>query len=331
MINHYANAPRQPVLIQRTSVRVLALSVLLAASGLEAAAYEARIHQQLTFLAAKHFTRCLAASEEEALTPLEVRYVARANVALAQSGFFRRGVRWSYYPRGDADGRALFGLIETRFGDQFDNAVGALEQAASEPAEDAELLKRLGRVVFYVQEVSSPAHVVPVYTSRWWRFSVGDRFDSHPVDEERVETLLEGACSDPLDDLDLYGVLAQTAERTLGAVDSSIPGMPSTWQAYWRFPKSPGEFGEYGPAGNRFGLKSEFRCEQQRCVLLRDDPLYEDFAAAQHALAVRATAQAMLLVRAPALDLPAPSAAADVAQEETSEETTEEAPEEAAR
>ena len=283
--------------------------MLTLVSGLASApsfAYDADTHQQLTFLAAKHFTRCLARSEPEALTPLQVRYVARANVGQAQSGFFRRGVRWSYYPRGDADGRALFGLIETRFGEQFDAAVAALEEAATNAEDDASLLKRLGRVVFYLQEVSSPAHVVPVYTSRWWRFSVGDRFDDYPVDEERVQALLDGSCSDPLDDLDLYGILAQTAERTLGAVDSSIPGMPSTWQAFWRFPDSAGDFGEYGAAGNRFGLKSEFRCDDETCVLLRDDPLYADFAAAQHALAVRATAQAMLLVRAaPAAATPA--------------------------
>ena len=91
-----------------------------------------------------------------------------------------------------------------------------------------------GRVVFYVQEVTSPARVVPVYTSRWWRFSVGDRFDDHPVDEARVQTLLDGACQDRLEDLDLYGLLSATADQTLGAVDSSIPGMPITWQAFWR-------------------------------------------------------------------------------------------------
>lgn len=276
-----------------TAVARLLLALLAAGSAGVCSAYEDDVHQQLTFLAAKHFTRCVADSEEQALSPLQVRYVVRANVGIAQGGVFKRGFRWSYYDGGDSDGRALFGLIETRFGEQFERAVRGFEAAST----DGDMLTRLGRIVHFVQEVTSPAHVVPVYTSRWWRFNVGDRFDGYRVDEDRVEELLEGACTDPLRDLDFAGLLVESAERTLGAVDSNIPGLPVTWQAFWQLPQRSGEFGEYGPAGNRFGQRAEFDCGDQRCVLLRRDPLYEEFAAAQHALAVRATAHAMLIAR----------------------------------
>ncbi len=274
---------------------------VLVGSASASFAYEEDVHQQLTFLAAKHFTRCVADTEEQALSPLQVRYVVRANVGIAQSGMFRRGFRWSYYDAGDSDGKALFGLVETRFGEQFERAVDGFERSAT----DGDMLTRLGRIVHFLQEVTSPAHVVPVYTSRWWRLNVGDRFDSYRVDEARVEELLEGACTDPLRDLHFPGLLVETAERTLGAVDSSIPGLPITWQAFWQLPQQSGEFGEYGPAGNRFGQRAEFDCEDERCVLLRKDPLYEDFAAAQHALAVRATAHAMLIARISHSQLPA--------------------------
>lgn len=290
-----------------------AFALSLIGSAGVASAYEDDVHQQLTFLAAKHFTRCVADSEEQALSPLQVRYVVRANVGIAQGGMFRRGFRWSYYDSGDSDGKALFGLVETRFSEQFERAVGGFERSAT----DGDMLTRLGRIVHFLQEVTSPAHVVPVYTSRWWRFNVGDRFDGFRVDEERVEELLEGACSDPLRDLNFPGLLVETAERTLGAVDSSIPGLPITWQAFWQLPQQSGEFGEYGPAGNRFGQRAEFDCEEERCVLLRKDPLYEEFAAAQHALAVRATAHAMLIARIshsqfPAVDSPMMAAPAPV-------------------
>lgn len=289
------------------------LFVLLAGSASTSVAYEEDVHQQLTFLAAKHFTRCVADTEEQALSPLQVRYVVRANVGIAQGGMLRRGFRWSYYDAGDSDGKALFGLVETRFGERFDRAVEGFERSAT----DGDMLTRLGRIVHFLQEVTSPAHVVPVYTSRWWRLNVGDRFDGYRVDVARVEELLEGSCSDPLRDLDFPGLLVETAERTLGAVDSNIPGLPITWQAFWQLPKQSGEFGEYGPAGNRFGLRAEFDCEGERCVLLRKDPLYEEFAAAQHALAVRATAHAMLIARIshnqfPAVDSPMMAAPAPV-------------------
>ena len=276
---------------RRAVRRCLALaSITWAAAGY---AYDADTHQQLTFLAAKHFSTCVSETESQALSPLQVRNVAKANVAIAQSGVFRRGLRWTYYAPLGVDDSALFGLIETRFGGRYVKVVEALVEAPDQATE----LTQLGKLVHYLQEATSPAHVVPVYTSRWWRFNVGDRFDERTIDEARVQTLLDGSCFDPLSELDLVGLLNQTAERTRGAVDSSIPGLPVTWQAFWSFSDEEGEFGEYGDAGNRFGLKTEFDCGESRCVLLEDDPLYDEFAAAQHALAVRATAHAMLIAR----------------------------------
>lgn len=62
--------------------------------------------------------------------------------------------------------------------------------------------------------------------------------------------------------------------------------------------KDEDEFGAYGPAGNNFGVRAEFACgEGERCLLLRDDPLYQEFAHVQHLIAVRATIQAMFLMQ----------------------------------
>ena len=58
------------------------------------------------------------------------------------------------------------------------------------------------------------------------------------------------------------------------------------------------EFGAYGPAGNNFGVRTEFTCgEAEQCLLLKDDPLYQEFAHGQHLTAVRATIQAMFLMQ----------------------------------
>ena len=90
-------------------------------------------------------------------------------------------------------------------------------------------------------------------------------------------------------------VLTDTADRTLAAVRESIDGLPASWTAFWTPSEDPGSFGDYGPAGNSFGRRTEFRCgADQRCVLLQDDPLYREFALARHLDAVRGTQAAML-------------------------------------
>ena len=35
----------------------------------------------------------------------------------------------------------------------------------------------LGYITNYLQNMTSPAHVVPVYFTRWWRLSFSDRFE----------------------------------------------------------------------------------------------------------------------------------------------------------
>ena len=58
---------------------------------------KARVHQQLTFLAAKQLSRCDQTSELQPLSALDTRYVVRANIAQADSNVFWRMFRWNYY------------------------------------------------------------------------------------------------------------------------------------------------------------------------------------------------------------------------------------------
>ena len=90
-------------------------------------------------------------------------------------------------------------------------------------------------------------------------------------------------------------IMRAVAIDTLVAVRLPISGIPASWEAFWKLAKDAGNFGEYGPAGNNFGRATEFRCQSsQRCVLLKDDPLYAQFARARHVAAVRGTMRAML-------------------------------------
>ena len=253
-------------------------------------AYEGDIHQRLTFIAAKQFNECMQTESGQRLSALDTRYLVKANVAQADGNVFSRMFRWSYYNRDDQTSRTFLGVLDTRFHNRFVELIGRLDGSRSRHRE----LQTLGRIINFIQDVTSPAHVVPVYTGRWWRFSQGDRFDRFAIDEDRITEAISTSCSYLQSAPGSYQTaLVDVATDTLTAVQGPIFGFPSTWEAYWQLAEDPDEFGEYGVAGNQFGQRTQFRCGEERCLLLKDDPLYQDFAASRHVAAVVATMQVM--------------------------------------
>ena len=273
----------------------LALACVMAAAP--AAAYEGSLHQELTFIAAKHFNNCAGHAALPRLTPLQVRYIAKANVRQTEANIFRRMTRWNYYDREEQRPRSMLWFIQTRMHQHFNRLVAELDAAEAL----ADRYSGLGRIVNYVQDMTSPAHVVPVFTARWWRWDISDRFDRYPVDADAVSAAGGDDCTDlEANAGDWDALLSATAERTLSAVREQIPGLPVSWQVFWRI-GDPGGFGGYGGAGNNFGRPAEFDCggrsRAERCVLLERDPLYEAFAADRHLDAVRATITAMWMLQ----------------------------------
>lgn len=276
---------------ERRHLLVLLLGVVAPVAGL---GYEPQVHQRLTFLAAKELNRCLQGSGVAPLTPLQVRFVANSNMGLASTNALVRFFRWSYF---DVTGgnRKVLGLIDTRFLDHFEQVVGEL----GDTRDPDERYRALGRIVSYVQLVSSPSRAVPVYAARFWRWSFSDRFDAYRVDEQALERALGRDCSS-LSELprSYRGILHDVAADTVQAVRSPIGGLPATWKAFWQPGDRPGDFGDYGPAGNSFGRAVEFPCRpttDEVCVLLEDDPLYLEFALERRLAAIRGTARAMFL------------------------------------
>jgi hypothetical protein len=273
--------------------QLLACSALVAGALLcdSSAAYDPELHQQFTFIAAKQFNRCLEGSTLPRLTPLQVRYIAKSDVAQAQGSWYGQ-FRWGYYDRSAQGQKKLLWLIDTRLHDRFHQ----LESDLSSAQEMSDRYSDLGYVVNYLQNMTSPAHVVPVYFTRWWRFSLSDRFDAYSIDEAAVERSLNTDCAAllQLPDLPVGEVLRDTASATLRAVQRRIDSLPVTWQAFWKLADDPEQFGEYGRAGNNFGRRVEFKCGDTKCVLLDKDPLYDAFALERHVDAVNATMRAML-------------------------------------
>lgn len=275
--------------------------VLLLCLAPSARSYDGDLHQSFTFLAAKQFNRCVEGSSVPPVSSLQVRYIARSSVAQADPNLFVRMFRWNYYDRTAEAEHTAFWLFNTRFHDRFNELLRRLADARKE----VDVYREFGRIVSYLQMVTSPPRVVPVFTGRFWRLSFSDQFDRYPSDETELARLIEADCSflDPLPAA--YGeILTSTALRTLEDLQTPISGMPTSWEAFWTLAKDGDGFGEYGPAGNNFGRKTDFRCgSDQRCLLLEEDPIYQEFALKRHADAVRATMRAMYLLQTrPQLD-----------------------------
>ena len=255
------------------------------------AAYDPPLHQQFTFIAAKQLNRCLEGSSIPRLTPLQVRYIAKSDVAQAQGSWIPQ-MHWGYYDRSAQGPKKLLWVVDTRLHDHFRQLEGEMASAQ----EMSDQYSDLGYIVNYLQNMTSPAHVVPVYFTRWWRFSLADRFDGYPIDEEALERALNTDCAALLEgpEQPVDEILTDTASATLRAVQRRIDALPVTWQAFWKLADDPEQFGEYGRAGNNFGRRVEFKCGDTKCVLLDKDPLYDAFALERHVDAVNATMRAML-------------------------------------
>ena len=281
----------------RARVAGCGLLVLMLLSG-GAQAYPEATLQTLTFTAAKAFNRCVEGTATPRLSALQVRNLVLGNVAEGEAGVLRQATRWGYYDRaeGEEDRRWLW-LVSTRLHDRFeDRAAKVLMQdgvRATLRYED------LGSVLHYLQRVTIPANVVPIFHPRPWRWPSGDRFTDYPVDEARLSEAGEGLCAalaQTPEALTFDALLEQTAGATLDALRQPIADMQSSWYAFWELGE-PGRFGRYGEAGNRFGRAANFPCGTDRCQLLDDDPIYAAFAAAQHRLALLATMRGILLLQ----------------------------------
>jgi hypothetical protein len=262
-----------------------------------AQAYDGPLHQQFTFIAARHLNDCLDGTSLPRLAPLEVRYIALANVAEVEGGWFGWMFRSDFYDRARQAEKSWMWVLDTRIHERYRESIERLEEADELDRHAAsDRYAALGRVVATIEDMTSPAHVVPVYFARWWRLNLSDRFDGFPIDAEAVEASLKGDCEDLLaaEEQSLEELLVASASDTLRAVQRPIEGLPTSWQAFWTLAADPEAFGEYGPAGNNFGKHTEFDCKDTRCVLLDRDPLYRAFALERHRVAVVATARAML-------------------------------------
>lgn len=275
----------------------LASALMLALLAGDVWAYASETRQQLTFMAAKQFNECVAGTDVPRLTALQVRYLVRGNLSEGDPGLARRTANWQFYDRRNQSTPRVLWTIDTRMHARFDELAEAV--FAEDLEEDLPRFERLGEVVHYLQTVTVPANVVPIYHPRRWRWNAADAFTRYPIDREALLGRLAQACVELLATPDTEGLgtlLDSTAAVTIANIRAPIADMNATWQVFWREGEA-GEFGSYGPAGNRFGREADFPCRSERCRLLDNDPIYAEFALRQHRLAVVSSMRAMLILQ----------------------------------
>lgn len=280
----------------RDMSRLLGALMLAVVPGI-ALGYVSETRQQLTFLAAKQFNECVAGTEIPRLTALQVRNLVRGNLAEGDAGLTRRARRWQFYDRSNQDTPRVLWTIDTRLHKRFDAVAGSVLEADLE--RDLARFEDLGVVIHYLQGVTVPANVVPIFHPRPWRWNSADTFVRFPLDREALLGRLQNSCIELLATPDTEGLdtlLDSTAAVTIASIRAPIADMDATWQVFWR-EAEPGEFGSYGPAGNNFGREADFPCRSERCRLLEGDPIYAEFALRQHRLAVVSTMRAMLILQ----------------------------------
>lgn len=263
------------------SSKSLLILLLLAGSAWP---YEGEIHQKMTFAAARQFNLCAPGAQLPTLTPLQVRYIARSAVKESDSRLVR-SFRWGFYERESQGRKRLLGLVQTRLHERFQKL-----EAASDEAEDLlEYYSVVGKIMAHLQDMSVPVYVVPIYFNRFWRLSMRDRLSVYPIDVELLTARLEERDCEQLLGTQAAPeeLLTELAELTIAAIGQPILGQgPATWEAFWEFDDA-GKFGRYGPAGNRFGERTDFSCGEQTCLFLEDDPLYREFALERHLDAIQ--------------------------------------------
>ncbi|MEC9281864.1 MAG: hypothetical protein VX642_04080 [Bdellovibrionota bacterium] len=120
-----------------------------------------------------------------------------------------------------------------------------------------------GAIAHYIQDVSNPSHVIPVYHGP----GLKDEFDSYPILADKIRSTFSENCSSlETNPQNIFEILEQTAKNSLNAIEEKTlvflkdgkQHESSFKEAFWyRAADDDNFFGKYGSLGNNYG-KSEF-------------------------------------------------------------------------
>lgn len=231
-----------------------------------------------------------------------------------QSGVFSRIERignWHFY-HPDRQAYSRIGQIEA----SHQNLWLGLQKGFAANAAAHDKLLFVGGLGHLLEDLSVPAHVVPVYHGptaveylgparleplvaymQPKGLSISDRIDAYPPDIPRLSSSFAAAPCALDAGQSLEALRLATARATLALLAREVPDCPGVrWQAFWLEPKAGEYFGRYNLAGQSplFGDPGILQGAQgQRCAFapIAEDKRYRDFVFALHQTAIAADLQ----------------------------------------
>jgi hypothetical protein len=276
-------------------------------------AYSIDSHEILTKVAVQNFNACISSEVElsafKTITPEQEKIITKGNVFEDSKSVFKRIFHWHFWKpevmnkSGDVKGNGGIG-IKKDFRKRFHKIRRELKQADKSDSQYLEVAyKKLGNLIHYIQDVSIPAHVVPIFHPTLPKMKK-DKFDSYKINENiKIDCRDLVAALPNIKNTGFNRILDYSAVRTLKNIKRLIPvsgNTKTTWEAYWKSPKikksgKKKNFGKYGEFKNKFGQEKIFECAAGSCTILKYH--FDNFAFRQHQMTIDATVRSIMLIQ----------------------------------
>ena len=203
----------------------------------------------------------------------------RGSVEEDTMNLMERALNWHFYNR---DGATRNGWFFNRSHDVvFKRRIGDLERLLTEKPTRAARFHAAGAVAHHIQDMSSPAHVMPIYHANGI-FGVKDAFDAFPLTSFApiLPSCPTVQCPAPDADAFMSSLRNDAALHTIDEIgkpvvfDDGRSFPDERWLLFWSDDKEGNHgFRKYGLYGNRFG--KTFPCRTNSCECKPDT--YADF------------------------------------------------------
>ena len=237
-------------------------------------------HMVITRLAFSEYQDCLRTLSVEDTLSRGIGSIAEHSGLEDISPILERFFNWHFY---DAYRDTDAAMGSTMLGSRkslhhiYDERIAALLDAVNQSDEDS-YYEYTGRILHFIQDMTVPAHVAPIYHYKFIWFDKSDYFDEMTEWESTAYSKTGDLCEfDRVDKQELQVqlnlILNETAFRTRKRVMQNIPAPDGhllhgrTWEAFWvirdpaeedRYVDTMSGFAPYGPEGNEgFGKLCE--------------------------------------------------------------------------
>lgn len=225
----------------------------------KALAYSPATHKSMVASAAQDYNYCIDVLNlnRSKLTQKQINKIINGNLREDINPMNKLKFWHFYHPEKDL-GKGILGWGFASFTERYKEAQGKLKKRNA--------LKAIGTMSHYIQDVTNPAHVAPIY------HGLGDSFDffdfksfwPQKISKERCAPLFEKAEVAKKKDESSFLLVDEVTKNTLGKMQETIlvstnthQGLYSWEDAFWSSKFGPASkqagFGEYGFLGNTFG------------------------------------------------------------------------------